>query len=598
MYALARRGLILFLVAPLCGVVWSQTSETPPPVHQAISPTSLQRLGDVVREYIESDYAVGGELLVLKDGQPILHEAYGESDRVDETPWKVGVICNIRSMSKPITGVAAQILIDRQQLKPDDRVATYLPGFDNPKSRDITIEQLLTHRSGLPLTILNLRIDEYPSLLEMSNAVGEGGPKFPPGSKFWYSDAGSDAVGAVVEQITGQKLNEFVAAEIFKPLKMRDSFYGIDKDDPRFKRIASLHVGSAKAWLRFWKPRHKSFYPYAWGSQTIYSTPEDYAKFLRMLAQGGQYDGQQIISADAIDRIMKPVSPMKMLGSDQLYPTGFRGLEAWYGQLMAVYRQPDDKQATPKIFGHTGSDGTGAWAFPEQNLMVMYFTQSRGGTTVVRMESEIDRWLLHGGKEPSTDNVPEEYQPYLGTYVANFANFENEEFTVLAKNGRLALDIPSQMTFELMEPDDEGKWAFIVAPEQVKVSFVREESAVVALKLHQGGKSFDVPRKGTASANNQSETRAVSPEQMQTLVGTYYDEFNQADVVVFLKDNVLNLKAPPDLQFQLKPAVEVGRWLIKQSPKMSVTFERDESGAVVSMTRHVGEQQRVMKRTE
>jgi hypothetical protein len=387
-----------------------------------------------------------------------------------------------------------------------------------------------------------------------------------------------------------------VTAEIFEPLNMRDTFYGIDKDDPRFKRIASLHVGSPNGWLRFWKPRHKAFYPYAWGSQTIYSTPIDYAKFLNMLAEGGSCNGQQIVSAEAIERIMKPVSPMKMLGSDQLYPSGFRGLEAWYGQLMAVYRKPDEAQSKPEIFGHTGSDGTGAWAFPQQNLIVLYFTQSRGGMTVIRMENEIDRWLLHAGEDPPSAQVPENLKPYVGTFIANFANFKNEEFTVLVRNGRLSLDIPSQMTFELMEPDEEGMWAFAVAPEQVKVSFVRDDSVVTALKLHQGGKTFQVPRAGTEQARILAETREVSPEQMQSLVGTYYDEFNQADVVVFLKDDVLSIKAPADLEFQLEPASEVGRWLVRQSPGMSVTFERDSTGSVVSMTRHVGEEHRIMNR--
>src|SRR5205823_12149417 len=141
---------------------------------------------------------VGGELLVIKNRKTVLHEVYGNRDREDKRPMERNTIFNIRSMTKPLTGAAVQILIDEGKVGLDDPVAKYLPGFDNDKSRAITIKQLLEHRSGLPLTIITARIDQFKDLQAQAQAVGEKGPQFKPNEKFWYSDAGSDTAAAVV----------------------------------------------------------------------------------------------------------------------------------------------------------------------------------------------------------------------------------------------------------------------------------------------------------------------------------------------------------------------------------------------------------------
>ncbi len=148
---------------------------------------------------------VGAELLVIKDRHTVLHDAFGWRDREAGIPMETDTLFNIRSMTKPITGAAIQLLVDDGILALDDRVSTYLPGFDTDPSGQITIEQLLTHTSGLPLSIVT-EAREYDSLREMADAIGEGGPQFEPGSKFWYSDAGADVLGAIVEQASGSSL--------------------------------------------------------------------------------------------------------------------------------------------------------------------------------------------------------------------------------------------------------------------------------------------------------------------------------------------------------------------------------------------------------
>ncbi|MGI9518181.1 MAG: serine hydrolase, partial [Pirellulaceae bacterium] len=553
---------LLFIAACCCLVACHVSSRAFGQTDTAtIDEHSLQALQEVVEGYAKKNYFVGAELLVIQGDQTLYHHSFGDLDRDNDRLWENNTICNIRSMTKPMTGVAAQILVDRGLLDIDKPVATYLESFDNDESRSITVRQVLTHRSGLPLTNL-LKVDQYPTLADQVAKAGETGPQFEPDSKFWYSDIGTDVVGRLVEKISGELLHEFVGREIIEPLGMTETFYGFDAEDERFSRIAPLYFGGANGWLRFWSTdKGEAFYPCAWGSQTVYSTTTDYAKFMQMFADGGKVDGRQIISPEAIDRILKPVSPMKMLGSDADYPAQFRDLKAYYGQMMITYRPEGEEQGTPQVIGHSGSDGTAAWLWPDRDLIILFFTQSRGGTTVIKMEGAIDQLIIHPEEAMAASEVPDEFRPYVGMYVANFATFENEEFEVRVRDGQLILDIPSQLPFELLEPDDEGKWAFKIAPEQVKVTFDRDDAGnVIGLHLHQAGQSFEVPAKGTARAEELSIKREVTESEMQQLVGTYYDEDSEGDVEVLIEDGELAVSAPPGIVFHLRPGKEKGHW--------------------------------------
>ncbi|MHC5004740.1 MAG: serine hydrolase domain-containing protein, partial [Planctomycetota bacterium] len=432
------------------------------PESVGLSAAALAELAAAVEGYVEKELAVGIELLVIKDRRTVLHEAFGWRDVERQRPMERHTICNIRSMTKPVTGAAIQILVDRGLVGLDDSVAKHIPSFDSDRSRAITVRQLLEHRSGLPLTAL-MRIDQYPDLLTLAEAVGRRGPQFEPDSKFWYSDAGSDVLAAIVEAVTGDKVDAFVERELLQPLGMRDSLYLLDMSDPRAERVSSLYGGRPGAWVRFWaaEPGGRAFYPFAWGSQTLYSTPMDYAKLLAMWMDGGTSGGRRVLSEAAVARTLAPSSPMSTLGSDDPYPTFYDGLRAWYGRMAIVYLDENvdpagAAEAEPVIIGHSGSDGTSALAWPARDLMVLCFTQSRGGLAVLRLQDEIERLILYPERAASGP-LPAHLEPYLGTYVANYGHFRNAEFTVLARGETLAVDVPGQLVFTLRPPDDEGR---------------------------------------------------------------------------------------------------------------------------------------------
>lgn len=470
------------------------------PESQGISTEAVRRLADEVEEYAKNGTIVGGELLIIKNRKTILHEAYGDRDREEKLAMRPSTIFNIRSMTKPLTGVAIQMLADEGKLRLDDPVAKYLPGFDNEKSKGITIEQLLQHKSGLPLTILTFKIDQYPDLQTQAKAIGEKGPDFKPGEKFWYSDAGSDAAAAVVEQISGMTIDRFVAERILNPLGMADSFYPSKADDSRKSRLASLYIGAPGNWTRFWKPDGPPLYPFAWGSQTLYSTPADYARFLTLWMDGGMVGDKRLLSKEAIARTLTPSSPMKQLGADKPYPCGFFGLRPHYGQMSMLYA-PGETPTQPQVrgFGHGGSDGTGAWAFPAENLIVCYFTQSRGQASTIRLETTIQDALL---QREGDGKMPEEMKPLLGTYYATFGPFKAAPFHITFRCGKLALDIPSELVNELDGPNKDGRWK-IVNSKSNAVSFKKDsDGKVSALLLHRGNSTYELPREKPTDAES------------------------------------------------------------------------------------------------
>jgi CubicO group peptidase (beta-lactamase class C family) len=537
------------------------------PESQGVSAASLRQLRDEVAGYVKNGMIVGGELLVVKNRKAILHEAFGLCDRKDKVQMARDTIFNIRSQTKPLTGMAVQILVDDGKLKFDDPVSKYLSAFDNDKSRAITIGQLLEHKSGLPLTIITKSIDQYKDLQAQAAAAGEKGPQFKPGEKFWYSDAGSDTAAAVVEKVTGMTIDRFVTDRILEPVGMVDSFYVSKSEDSRKKRLASLYFGGPGKWERIWKPT-APMYPFAWGSQSLYSTPTDYARLLAMWMDGGKVGDKQVISKEAVKRILTPKSKMTSLGTGTPYPTDFFGLTPYYGQMSMLHVAKSDKVV---VIGHSGSDGTASWAFPEQDLIVCYFTQSRGGLTTIRLESTLDELFL----QKERPKVPDELKPYLGTYYAKFAHYKNSPFQVVFRNGRLALDIPDQLVFELADEKD-GQRAFAAFP-STSVSFKKEGDKVTSMTLLSEGGEFELPK------DKPVKIEPLKKEEVAKYLGNYRREEDKVLVKVILNDGALMVEVP-DTEVSVEIARTKKGWELPSNPGVTVTFQEDKSGKVVSFT--------------
>jgi len=248
------------------------------------------------------------------------------------------------------------------------------------------VEQLLTHRSGLPDTHPAGRRSDYPDLRSVADYWGAHGPtEFAPGEDCRYSDPGFDVLGALLAEVSGTSLEELVTERLFEPLEMTSTFAMTGAmtrtGDPRSQRVSSNYLLSGQRWKRYWKRGDGPLMPFVQGAGTTwYGSPRDYARFLEFWIDGGELDGERLLSQDAVEHALAPVSAFE-------YMNGIPGVEVRYGQAWLVYVRKDASGTERRVaFGHSGSDGTYAWAFPAEDLMILYFTQSRGQRTRLRLE--------------------------------------------------------------------------------------------------------------------------------------------------------------------------------------------------------------------
>ncbi|MCR9291577.1 MAG: beta-lactamase family protein [bacterium] len=359
-------------------------SQTEPSQPDRIPNEALELLRQHMQELVEQREVVGCELHILQAGETLLHEAFGWADLQEQRPLEVNSVFCVRSMTKPLVGTAIQLLIEDGELALEQPVAEILPEFDVPDKRSITVEQLLTHSSGLPFSTFQRPLSEYATIRDV--AVEAAGAKlvFPPGTGFQYSDAGSDTLGAVVAAVAGESPEVFIERRILEPLQLVDTFTLLGDQETLRMRIPSAYSGGAGNWQRHWHNRDAPIFPLFLTSQSLYSTTTDYARFLQLWIARGVYQGKQLLTAAAVARGLQP--GRRIDG----YRTGFEGLELSYGQQWMIYSDGDQ----PVIFGHNGSDGTHAWAWPDRDLIVLFFTQSRGTTAGVELEATLDRLLI------------------------------------------------------------------------------------------------------------------------------------------------------------------------------------------------------------
>ncbi len=355
---------------------------------EGIAPAALKKLDTLVAGFVDAGEIIGAELLVIKNRKTVLHTTHGWMDRKSKRAYEKHTRCNIRSMTKVMTGMAIQMLIDEKKLKLDDPVATVLKSFDTERVRTITIDHLMTHRSGFPMKspgTLWTNYASYGSVLELANYWARHYPRASrPGARYHYADANSDILAAVVQTISGMPFEQFLEERIIKPLGMRNTVTRYKRNDPRFGKVATLYWKRNQGWPVLWKPGRAPYFSFSMGAQSVYSTPMDYARFLAAWMDEGQVGGRPLISNNAVKRAIKPVSFATL-------PTGFVGLRSRYGRQMHLYTQETKGNDSSVIaFGHSGTDGTYAWAFPKEDLMVLYFTQSRGNITMMRMETAVD----------------------------------------------------------------------------------------------------------------------------------------------------------------------------------------------------------------
>lgn len=273
-------------------------------------------------------------------------------------PMTEDTIFDLASLTKPVaTAMSILVLADQGKLALDDPVARYWPEFGTHGKSAITIRQLLVHVSGLPS---ETPLGDYEhGRAEAMKRIAALSPKSSPGERFIYSDLGYLILQEILRRVSGEDPARFADENIFKPLRMVDTGFGVPESArPRVAPTEERHG----AWMRgeVHDPRAFRLGGVA-GHAGLFSTARDLARFARVILGHGQLDGARIVSAAALARMLAPHD----------VPGGIR-TPGW--DVRSAYSNHRGDSLSRHAVGHGGYTGTTLWIDPDLNLFVVFLS--------------------------------------------------------------------------------------------------------------------------------------------------------------------------------------------------------------------------------
>jgi CubicO group peptidase (beta-lactamase class C family) len=567
------KKLIVLLLLTIILLTGCASSAAP-----SITPELQQKL-DILVERLEQQrqtlHVPGMAIAVVKDDEVVLARGFGVANVETGTLVTPETIFAIGSSTKAFTSTLVAMLVDEGKMKWDDPVTKYLPYFqmniesDNA-SAEVTLQDVLSHRTGFTRMGLLFASGQIPRE-EILHDATKAEPYVEFRQKFYYSNVMYMSAGVAAGIAAGTDWDTLVKELIFKPLDMdrtTTSVTQVEKDS---------HLSSGYLWdedLQVYEYKPMRNVDNIGPAGSINSNVLDMAQWLRLQLGYGEYEGRRLVSEASLRETWK--SHIEIAGGVS-YGMGWM-IREWEGQ---------------PVIEHGGNvDGFSAQVamLPESGLGFVLLTNASVSSLPPLAINLVWDTLL--GEEPAGAGTAEDYEPYLGKYIANFGQFRDTVFTVLVQNGRLAVDVPGQQVFELKEPDEEGKWYFAISNE-IAVSFESDESDnVIGMKMYQSGMTFDLPREGVEIAAE------IPLDELQKYLGSYRSEQLGITVEVLVQNKRLAVDVPGQMVYELYPPDEAGRWAFRVTPEISLSFSETPEGEVESLTMYQAGQEFLMPRVE
>ncbi|TWH21198.1 CubicO group peptidase (beta-lactamase class C family) [Prauserella rugosa] len=346
------------------------------PKDAGVDPRPIRQAQRTLADWTAADAVDGHPLysgaagLLAHDGKVVGKFTAGGAVRFDrdgnelpadqQVPVRENTIFDMASVSKLFTSIAVMQLVERGDVELSAPVARYLPAFGSHGKDKITVEQLLTHTSGLEATMPLWK--DYPDRTSRIGAVLAAEPVSEPGTEYEYSDLNLITLGELVGKLTGERLDTYVQKNITGPLGMRDTGYNPPK--PKLDRIAATEYQSEPDRGMIRGVVHDEN---AWsldgvaGHAGIFSTIHDMGVLGQALLNGGTYDGARILSERSVRDML---TNRNQEFPDDSHGLGFELDQSWYmGEL-----------SSPNTAGHTGFTGTSFVIDPNSQSMAILLT--------------------------------------------------------------------------------------------------------------------------------------------------------------------------------------------------------------------------------
>jgi CubicO group peptidase (beta-lactamase class C family) len=404
-----RSRLRPWWLAALLGVVLCGARAVADPLPQAdpkaagLTRDGVAPLTALLDGAAEKKQVAGAIALVMRHGKLGYLRAAGWEDAEAKTPMAVDTLFRIASMTKPITSVAAMMLVEDVKLRLDDPVSKYVPEFKwqkvltpgkepVPAEREVTVRDLLTHTSGITYRFrggdlggLYAKAGISDGLTPNDGTIADNVKKigaqpllFQPGTA-WEYGLNTDVLGRVIEVASGRDLDTFFRDRILTPLGMRDTAFFPPKD--KLPRLAALYtVNAGKSLKRVGEEPvtagalvYSANYPYK-GSKKYYSggaglvsTATDYGRFLQMLLDGGQAGGKRLLKAGTVQEMTR-----NHIGDRKMWITSHGD---GFGYGFGVESGKGQGPASPGTYSWGGIFNTYFFVDPQKEVVAVLMTQ-------------------------------------------------------------------------------------------------------------------------------------------------------------------------------------------------------------------------------
>jgi len=392
--------LLLFLPIGLPSLVLAQELLNVQPEAVGMSSERLQRLDATLQSYVDAGRLAGQVALVMRKGQIVYSTANGWRNRGEQLPMEADTIFRIASQTKAIVSTGIMILQERGALDINQPLSRFIPEWSQvkvaesdgeggynvvPAKRQITLRHLLTHTSGIsygsgPASAAwqeaNMQgwyfANREEPIAETIARMASLPIDAHPGEQ-WIYGYNTDILGVVIEKVSGKNLAEFLQEEILDPLGMKDTHFYLPPE--KIERLAVVYqprrIGGVEAIAAKDGMQSQGFY--VEGPRTSYSggagllsTARDYARFLQMTLNGGEFNGKRIVSPKTIE----------LMTSNHLADIPYQsGVGFGLGFSIATDLGARGTLGSQGEYGWGGAYHSTYWVDPQEELVVVYMTQ-------------------------------------------------------------------------------------------------------------------------------------------------------------------------------------------------------------------------------
>lgn len=521
-------------------------------------PERLELLAQRIEEArVEGKIPSVGFALVNREGV-IWAGGFGDADLASQRAADENTLYAIGSTTKAFTSTVIGDLVDEGLLEWDVPAQEVLPVWtlQGKDGEVITLRDLLSHRTGYPRMGLLFASGKVSSERILETAVNAK-PFRGYHEEFLYNNIQYLAAGTAAGKVAGSNWEALVESRLLDPLGMTSTTTSFPRAAGDSRRATGYRWDRDLEDFVAMPPRNISN---TGPAGSIYSNAKDMSRWVQFQLNLGEWNGEQLVSSESINETWVPniaIAPSVDYGMGWM-------LHDWQGQRWIEHGG--------NIDGYSAKVGM----LPDSGYGFVMLCNLNGAPLQGQIDPIVWSTLLDPlpSEDAETSEEVIDFSPYLGDYIASFPPLEGQTIEVVNQDGELAMVVPSQGTFALHPPDENGRWVWQLT-DAIEIAFEgQDDGRAHTLVLHQNGLAMEMLREGYLPEPE------VPLEELRPFLGVYRLEEADMDWTVQLRNNRLAVDVPSEMIYDLRPPNEDGWRVFRAKDDLMLRFRMADDGSI------------------